>query len=194
MTTPPGTNPQSQEPGGERRGDGEVPLQHGQTSQFGQPGAGAYGKREAAGTHGSPVLFRPMQVTIAAALAWLGSVLMILFGLLLMFGAAAEPAELGLSGQAAQAMDFLTNAGIGMVLWGLVVLVVALFAFRRANWARWVLVALGTLAVLLNLFGLFQANVFALIAILWIGASVALLMTGPSATWYLAGRGGTPSR
>src|SRR5699024_6468537 len=79
VTTPPGTNPQSQEPGGERRGDGEVPLQHGQTSQFGQPGAGAYGKREAAGTHGSPVLFRPMQVTIAAALAWLGSVLMILF-------------------------------------------------------------------------------------------------------------------
>lgn len=183
--TQPGQPPQPGQPSQ----PGQYTQQAGQGAQYGQPAQYAqsapYGSSSSGSAAGSRS-FRPGTVTGGAVLAWIGAAFMIIVGLLLMFAQALDPADLGLSADEGVVLQFIAIFGVVAAVWGVLVLVMAIFAFRGANWARWVLVVFGVLAVAGSLFNLFDGNALALISIIWVGLSVGLFLAPKSRDWYNA--------
>lgn len=139
------------------------------------------------GHGGGPESARPGVVTAALVLAIIGGAAVMVFGLII-----------GLAGTAALALFDVTAqwswvggaiwvlAGI-VIVWGAVVLVMAILALRRTNWARWALVVMGGVAVALSLVTLSLGDPSALVNILWIGTSAGLLLVPQSQQWFGAG-------
>ncbi|HLS13038.1 MAG TPA: hypothetical protein VK095_00845 [Beutenbergiaceae bacterium] len=182
------TQPGAYEQAGQSAQYGQ-PAQYGQGGQYGQPGEYTpAGVPRASGAAGP----RPGTVTAAAVLAWIGSVLLIFLGLMMLAIRAVDPADAGVpADEAALVQEFASTLGIAALIWGALVLVAAILAFRGMNWARWVLVVLGVLATLGFLFNIVVAEAFlAIIPLVWVVASVALLLAPASRDWYNARRGG----
>lgn len=165
------------------------PGQYPQAGQNPQPGQYQPGQYQPAGGPGGPPRGpRPGTVIGASVMAWVGSALMILLGVVFLLAGALDPAELGLSAdEAAIIQDFATIFGAVALIWGLLVVVMAALAFRGANWARWVLIVLGGLAILGSLINIISGAVAAIASLLWVGAAVALLLAPQSRAWFRAG-------
>lgn len=135
---------------------------------------------------------RPGTVTGASIMAWIGSALMILVGVVFLLAGALDPADLGAevglsADEAAFIQDFATIFGAVALIWGLLVVVMAVLAFRGANWARWVLIVLGALAIIGSLINIISGAAAAIGSFLWVAIAVALLLAPKSRDWYRAG-------
>lgn len=133
---------------------------------------------------------RPGVVTASLVLAIVGGAAVIVFGLFI-----------GVAGSAAMtffaaADEFGWIAGAvwliaGLVIvWGALLVTMAIFALRRANWARWVLIVMGGIAVALSLVTAALGDPVAVVNILWIGASAGLLLAPQSGQWFGVGSPG----
>jgi len=121
-------------------------------------------------------------------LAWIGSAVLLVVGLLLFAVREVDPDRFAFSPQeAAAAQASTTRSALAVLLWAVVVAAMATGAFRRVNWARWVLIALGTLACLALLRALASSSMFALLALMWVAASTGLLLSRACREWYAAG-------
>lgn len=164
------------------------PQQYGQPGQYPQPGAGGqpdmYGR--APGQSGS----RPGAVTAAAVLSWIGAAALLFVGVSMMIAGAIDPAELeefsdvGLTGADLENLEAAGTLGIVYSLWAVLLVVMAIFAFRGAGWARWVVVAMGVGAIIYNVLDLVTGNVLGLVAMIWIGVATGLLFSGRARAWY----------
>lgn len=178
-----------------------------QQGYYGQPygppghGATAYG----AGPGRDPDK-RPVTVTIAAVLTWIGAgvtaLLMLVFVAVLGTGGdafveeferAARESDVTLSADEVLAVGWAI-AGVFLV-WSLISLVLAVLAFRRSNGARYALAVSAVMTALLSLVAIM--SVLSVVTLLMGGAAAILLFTGGANQWY-AGRsndraGGPPS-
>ena len=184
---PYGTPPQSQAPYGQAP-YGQAP--YGQ-APYGQPGypVPGYGSTQPRRDPDS----RPVTVTIAAVLTWVGAgvtaTLMLAFVAILAGGSdafireferAAQGTDLTLSANQVLAIGW-TVAAVFLV-WSLAAIVLAVLAFRRSNAARIALVVSSVMTALLSLFGI-TSGLSAITLILGV-ATVVLLFTGGANQWY----------
>ena len=140
---------------------------------------------------------RPGVVTASAVMSIIGGALIVLLSLLVMIAGAAVMSEFA-DVAGAEFGGALTGifvvVGIIMLVWGGLILLAAIFTMRRANWARWVLIVMGALSVLLSLIGMASAGTegigFNLIGIVYVGLAAGLLLTTPDREWF-AGASGT---
>lgn len=170
------------------------PAQYGQTPQYGQPGQYTPGGVPRGSGGAGP---RPGTVTAAAVLAWIGSVALLFLGLIMLAVRAVDPADVGLSpDEAAMVQDFASTFAVLALIWGVLVLVASILAFRGMNWARWVLVVLGALAALGFLFNIVSGAIVSLVPLAWVAVSVGLLLAPASRAWYAnrAGRQSNPGQ
>lgn len=172
------------------------------TGQFGQP----YQPWPGAAPSAPAPDKRPTGVTAAAWLTWIFTAITGFFAAIMVgvFAAAsdeiiaevrADPMWADVESQldaAGLTIDDLTSmmVGVGVVilLWCLIAFVVAIFAFRRQNWARIVLVVSAAVSALLCLL-----TITAFVTIVPLAASIAtivLLFVGGANDWY-ARRGGS---
>lgn len=139
----------------------------------------------------APSSARPTTVTVAAWITWVLSTLTVL-GLLIMGLVLAvarpqvvdqmqqDPAFQRLELSADQVLGALwVMGGIGL-FWSASAVVLAWFAFRRANWARITLVVSAAIALLVSL----TAFPVSLLHVLGAGAVIVLLFTGGANEWY----------
>jgi hypothetical protein len=144
---------------------------------------------------------RPVTVTIAAGLTWLGAGLvaavMLLFMIVLAsdsdvfideFEKAAQDTQMVLS------RDEMLAVGWGVALfflvWSLIAMVLAALAFRRSNPARITLAVSAAMAVLLSL--LLILSIVSGLTLLMAGAALVLLFTGGANEWYSRRNQGYP--
>jgi hypothetical protein len=165
------------------------PPQYGAPA-YGQPPQGAFQRPGDADE-------RPRTVTIAAWLTWALSALSILTFILIAFvlGVAREEFLDQLEQEqnfqqldipADQVVAGLWVMGAIALFWGLAAMVLAWFAYRRANWARITLVVSAGFTILFSLLT-FPVG---LLHTLGAGAVIALLFTGGANEWYGRGSGG----
>lgn len=173
--------------------------------QPGQPGQ-PYGQQPyqpwpgAASSGGQRLDKRPGTVTAAAWLTWVFTSITALFATVMVgvFAAAsdeivdelrADPVWTDLQGQldaAGLTIDDLTTmmlvGGIVVLIWCLIAFVVAIFAFRRQNWARIVLVVSAAVSALVCL-----VTIASFVTVVPLAASIAtivLLFVGGANDWY----------
>lgn len=143
---------------------------------------------------------RPVTVTIAAALTWLGAgavtAAMLLLALLLATQGELFIEELDRAAEGSQVplnRDDVLAAGWGITLffgvWSLIAIVLALLAFRRNNAARIALAVSAVMAALLSLLMILSG--ISVVTLLISGAAAVLLFTGGANEWY-SGRNAQP--
>lgn len=158
----------------------------------GTPTEATYGDTATPGAWASsaattPAPARPPTVLIASVLAWVGAAVFVFFGA--MFLASRDVIVDELAGQVPPGIgDVVTGVGGFLLVWGLAIAALAVFAFRGAMWAVWVLTVLGGLFMLLCLLILTGGATESLILIAWVGASIALYLVPKSREWYRAKR------
>lgn len=136
---------------------------------------------------------RPTTVTVAAVLTWLGAgattVVMLLFVAVLAAGGdafveefdkAAEGTEVNLTADEVMAVGW--GIAVFFLLWSLISVVLAVFAFRRSNGARWALVVSAAMTALFSLVAIL--SMISAVTLLMAGATVILLFTGGANEWY----------
>lgn len=149
---------------------------------------------------------RPVTVTVAAALTWIGAgltaLLMVVFMAVLAGGGdafieeferAARESDVTLTADEVLAIGWAISATF--LVWSLISMALAVFAFRRSNAARIALVVSAVVAALFSLVAIM--SVVSVVSLLLAGATVVLLFTGGANQWYSrrssgAGHGGTP--
>ena len=192
QSPPPYGYPQQQY--GQQYGQPPYPPQ-----QYGQPyGQQPYGRPP----YGAPSSVdrdaRPMTVTVAAWITWVLSGLTLAFFLLVTFALVAAQDQLGpliddalrqVEGDAAMGQYDFTRDDVVAAMWIMVVIamfwavaaiVLAWFAYRRANWARILLVVSAGFTLLLSL-PTFPAG---LLQTLGAATVVILLFTGGANQWF----------
>ena len=176
----------------------QYPQQYGQP-QYGQPPYGQqYGRPPYGGPGPSDTDARPMTVTVAAWITWVLSGLTLAFFLLVTFALVAAQDQLGpliddalgqVQGDATMSQydfnrdDVVAAMWIMVVIalfWAVAAMVLAWFAYRRANWARILLVVSAGFTLLLSL-PTFPAG---LLQTLGAGAVIILFFTGGANQWY----------
>jgi len=176
MTTPYDPATQPDRPQGHAPGYGAPGAQPG-------PGGVQPGRSGAAASHR-----RPGVVTAALVLSLIGGIFLLAIGALIVFAGATVISEIGAQMGLAAEMDLIAGAvtfvGAVVLVWGALLLIMSIFAFRRASWARWVLIVMGVPAVVLTLFWLTLGDVTALVQLAWIGTSAGLLLTPAARAWY----------
>jgi hypothetical protein len=136
---------------------------------------------------------RPVTVTIAAVLTWIGAgvtaILMLALVAILAVGGdafvnevnrTAARSDLTLTANQAMAVGW-TIAAVFLV-WSLAAIVLAVLAFRRSNAARIALVVSAVMAALLSLLSIVSG--LSAITLIMAGAAVVLLFTGGANQWY----------
>lgn len=213
MTTPydptpephqrPGNNPSYGTPGYGAPGEPSGPHagQGGPGGYNPTPGSGQYDPPPSPGQYtpapgrytpapGQPAGARPGLVTAALVLSLIGGIFLVLFGAVIVFAGTALIAEVGAQLGLTAEMDLIAGAvtfvGGAVLVWGALLVIMSIFAFRRANWARWVIIIMAVPAVLLALLGLSFGDVSALVQLAWIGTSAGLLLTPAARAWYAA--------
>ncbi|MDX6324590.1 MAG: hypothetical protein QOK15_944, partial [Nocardioidaceae bacterium] len=145
---------------------------------------------------------RPLTVTIASVLTWIGAgataTLMLAFVAILAVGgdsfvrefeSAAQRSNVTLTANQAMAVGW-TVAAVFLV-WSIAAIVLAVLAFRRNNAARIALVVSSVMTALFSLFGI--ASGISAITLVISAATVVLLFTGGANEWYSRrSRGGSP--
>jgi hypothetical protein len=134
---------------------------------------------------------RPATVTIAAWLTWgAAGLTLFVYGIVVLLLLVAQDRlidaleqqpgfqELNMARDQVLALLWLMSAVI--IVWCLAAIVLAFFAYRRANWARITLVASAAMALLLSL----AAFPLGLLHVLLTGAVIALLFLGGANAWY----------
>lgn len=152
---------------------------------------------------------RPGTVTAAAWITWVSSGLTALLMALLttMFLAASdeildqmrnEPGFADIERQLdtmGVAPEQLVNGmwvfGLVGLLWSLAAFVLAIFAFRRRNWARIALVVSASVTALFSLVTIFSG--ISVVPLLAAGATIVLLFVGGANDWYAGRTGGASS-
>lgn len=136
---------------------------------------------------------RPLTVTLAAWLTWLGAGLvsagMLVFAVVLASGGdlfveefdkAARGSDLTLSRDEVLAVGWAI--ALFFLVWSLIAIVLAAFAFRRSNPARIALSVSSTMAALVSL--LMILSLISVVTLLMAGAVTVLLFTGGANEWY----------
>ncbi|MDV6013503.1 hypothetical protein [Haloechinothrix sp. LS1_15] len=169
------------------------PQQH----QQWQPGHPGYpGHPGMTGTGGGGRMPRPGSVLAGAIMTYIGSGLLMLFGLFVLVGVTAggsefatgfaEGAGFDVSPGTVQAVAI--GAGIGVLAQGGVLLVSAVLAQRGSNAWRIVLTVIGALNVAWNLFQLFTGDASILPVTAYVGVAVALFWSAAANEWYRSQR------
>jgi uncharacterized membrane protein len=194
----PGSSPPQPQPYGQQQ-------PYGQPQQYGQQGGYGYGATSPFATDPHK---RPGTVVTALVLTWVGVAVMLVLGAgaLAVYDSRAiiddilrqAPTEFPVS--AGEVSDFLQVTGIVLLVWGLATLMVSIFAWRRANWARIVLSVMAVLYIAFQMFTLINGNPTVLVPILWVVAIIVLLWVPQSRQWYAgknlpnAGYGAQPNQ
>ena len=145
---------------------------------------------------------RPLTVTIAAVLTWLGAgstlLLMLVFVVVLAAGGgsfvdefdkAARDSDVTLTANQVLAIGW--TIAVVFIVWSLAAVVLAILAMRRSNPARIALVVSTVMTALLSLLAI--ASVLSAVTLILAIATVILLFTGGANDWYARRRGGPPS-
>ncbi len=145
---------------------------------------------------------RPLTVTIAAVLTWVGAgltaLMMLAFTALLGAGGdafvdeferAARESDVTLDLDADEIISVGWVVAAVMLVWSLIAIVLAVLAFRRSNGARWTLAVSAAMTALLSLVAIL--SLLSAVTLLLGGAVVVLLFTGGANQWY-SRRSGTP--
>lgn len=180
-----------QPPYGQQPGGGQP-----QQPQYGQPGPYGYPQQYGQQYYGAPQRpvdpnQRPTTVTIAVWITWALSALSILGFVMIGFvlGVARDeflrqleedPNFQQLDVQTDQVVGALWVMGAVALFWGIAAMVLAWFAYRRANWARITLVVSSAMTVLFSL----VAFPVGLLHTVGAAAVVALLFMGGANEWY----------
>jgi lysylphosphatidylglycerol synthetase-like protein (DUF2156 family) len=189
--TPSGPSPYGQTPSGQPP-YGQVP--------YGQPGyPTAVHGYAAYPTYRDPDQ-RPLTVTIASVLIWVGAgvtaTLMLAFVAILAvagdsfvsaFEKTAQQSDVTLTADEAMAVGW-TVAAVFLV-WSIAALVLAVLAFRRSNAARIALVVSSVMTALVSLLGI-TSGISAITLVMAV-ATVVLLFTGGANQWYSNSRRGS---
>ncbi len=143
---------------------------------------------------------RPVTVTVASVITWVGAgltaALMLLFLLVLAvssdafveeFENASRNTEVTFSADQAMALGW--TVGVVVLVWSITAIVLAVLAFRRSNAARIALVVSAAMTALLSLLAIM--SVISIVTLLMAGATLVLLFTGGANEWY--SRRGGPS-
>ena len=143
---------------------------------------------------------RPTPVTVAALLTWIGGGLtalaMVAFLVVLAvdgdafvdeFNRAAQQSDLTLTRD--QVWVFGLVIGLTLLAWSLISVVLAIFAFRRSNGARYALAISAVMAALFSLLSIM--SIVSVLTLLLAVATVILLFAGSASRWF-ARRSGTP--
>lgn len=143
---------------------------------------------------------RPLTVTIAAVLTWLGAgsmlVLMLVFAAVLASGGGAFVDEFD---RAARNSDVTLRSNqvlavgwviaVVFIVWSLAAIVLAILAMRRSNPGRIALVVSTVMTALLSLLAI--ASVLSAVTLILAIATVILLFTGGANDWYARRAGGS---
>ncbi len=185
-----------QQPSGQQNPYGQPPQYgqqnpYGQPSQYGQYQPGPYGQYGGAPVR--PSGRRPGAVTAAMVMAWIGSALLLLLGLVMVAFAGNQDFLDGLreGGLGANVSDqdvttLMNVIGVILLGFGAVVLVLSIFAFRRANWARIALTVVGAIYCALQLVALLDGAPAVIVSIGWVVAALVLMWLPDSRAWYAA--------
>ena len=136
---------------------------------------------------------RPLTVTFAAVLTWVGAgctaLLMLAFMLILgaggesfveEFDKAARESDVTLTSDQILTVGWVIAATL--LLWCLISMVVAVFAFRRSNGARWTLVVSAVMAALFSLLAIL--SILSAVTLILAVAAAIMLFTGGANEWY----------
>lgn len=174
----------TQQPGYDapQSGYGAPPPGHGgqQPAHHYGPGAGG----QAPGQSGRDPHARPPLVVVSTVLAMIGAAAVIFFGILVAIAGTAAVGFIDTGEEFAWVAGAIWLVAGLALLWGVLLLVAAIFALQRRNWARWVLIVMGGLSVVLFLLPLFLGDPSSLVGVLWIGASAGLLLVPDVSRWY----------
>ena len=196
---PPGsdqTNPQPSQPQpgypppyGQQAPYGQDPYGQpypGQQVQYGYPVQGSQ-------QSGRDPEKRPLTVTLAAILTWVGAgctaLLMLAFMLILgsggdsfveEFDKAARESDVSLTSDQILTVGWVIAATL--LLWSLISMVVAIFAVRRSNGARWTLVVSAIMAALFSLLAIL--SILSAVTLILAVATAIMLFTGGANEWY----------
>ena len=170
------------------------PAPYGQATPYGQP---VYGQppaypQQPQGSGPDPDK-RPVAVTLAAVLTWIGAgattLLMLGFIAILAAGGAAFVDEFD---RAARESDVTLGSdeilAVGWVIavtflvWSLIAVVLAIFAFRRSNGARWTLVVSAVMSALFSLVAIM--SILSIVTLVLSVATVIMLFAGGANRWY----------
>lgn len=141
----------------------------------------------------APAPKRPTTVTVAAVLTWIGAGLATLMMLMFMgvlalggdafideFERAAQDSQVDFTADQALAVGWVV--AVVMLVWALSAVVLAIFALRRSNVARILLVVSAGMTALLSLLAI--TSILPIVTLLMGGATVILLFTGGANEWY----------
>jgi hypothetical protein len=140
---------------------------------------------------------RPPTVFAGCVMAWIGGVVGCIFGGALVSLAADSPALNSV--RAADRADFASSlhlVGAIFLVWCPLVIIVAAFAFKGAQWAALTLVGMAVACVLASLVGLATgSSAQGGLGLIWVLASAALVYLPPSSrAWFtsMAARRASP--
>ncbi|HET7326501.1 MAG TPA: proline-rich domain-containing protein [Nocardioidaceae bacterium] len=177
------------------------PPGHGRPQGYGQPYGQPYERPYGPppGYYGAPNPFaadphkRPGTVVGAMVMTWVGVVFLVLVGLgALAFASSDQVLDAftaELDDPAFTAGDItvvLQVVGVALLVWGVIVGVVSVFAWRRAKWARYTLIAMGALYGLLQLVALLAGELAVIFSIAYVAVVVVLLLVPRTGEWYAA--------
>lgn len=182
-------------------GTPDQPGQSDQPGQYGQPGqSGQYGEPSPYGQYGDSGPRsdkRPGTVTAASIITIVMSALtLVLFGILAVVGAVARnnddllaDLQKELDGQpgfedvsAEDVANLLLGIGPIIALWSLAALVLAIFAMKRHNWARILVVVSAAISAIVSLIGI--TGGISIISLIASVAAIVLYFTGGAGDWY----------
>jgi len=183
---------------------------YGQQQPYGQQGYGQQGYGQQPPGYGTPPSYgpqhgyygapnpyatdpdrRPATVVSALIMTWIGVALLALIGLVCLALAgnqqvldafASELNDPNFSN--ADLSTLLRVVGAVLLVWGLVVGAVSVFAWRRANWARIALIVMAGLYCALQLVALLTGELAVVFAIGYVAAVAVLLLLPASREWY----------
>lgn len=132
---------------------------------------------------------RPGTVLAGCILAWVGSAAGIYTAVVLLTASQQSGLYDGLSAdQRLEVASVYRLVGILNLIWCPIVILAALFAFRRAKWAAITLVLMAVVWILVNIFNALAGGGFGVVlGVVWTTASVTLVyFLRPSREWYAA--------
>lgn len=164
--------------------------QYGQ-GQYGQPRYGPPAPGQPY-THGQQVMRRPGTVTAGCILAWIGSAIGIIAGIFIAAISSDQDlmedllTQLNLTMTTEEAANLFQMAGIITAVWCLAVLIISIFAFRRAKWAAITLMVMAAVVAALGVFGMISGGPSTgVIQIVWSVLSAVLIYNSRgSKAWY----------
>jgi uncharacterized membrane protein len=215
QSSPPETSPPAAPPPYAPPPYGQPPYgqpQYGQPQQgYGPPPDYGQGYGAPQGYYGAGGPFapdpnrRPGAVVGALVMTWIGVAFMVLIGLVCLAFAGSQElveafsTELRDQGITVAELTLLLRVVGGVLLvWGLIVGTVSVFAWRRANWARIALIVMAALYGVLQLLALLAGELSVVVTIGYVAVIIVLLLLPPVRGWYASrsmppGYGGPPA-